>query len=159
MNPIERAFASGGDLLIKTVEARAEGEAVSLLFCQGFDDTTCTTEDGRTLTFAALAMEEALPKNDNSAYQSLDIALDNTMGDVQEIVEGYKKAGKRIDIIYREYLLSDLTYPSNVFYMTVLSREYSNNAARFTCGFFDLLNTIFNRDVLTTNIAPGIMFL
>lgn len=159
MNPIERAFASGGDLLIKTAEARAEGEEVSLLFCQGYDDTTCTTEDGRTLTFKALAMEEALPKNDNSGYQSLDLALDNTLGDVQEIVEGYKQAGKRINVIYREYLLSDLSYPSNVFYLTVLSREYSSSAARFTCGFFDLLNTIFNRDVLTTNIAPGIMYL
>lgn len=38
MTPIEQCYASGGDMIIKTVEVRAEGESATLLFSQGFDD-------------------------------------------------------------------------------------------------------------------------
>ncbi|VVO23983.1 DUF1833 family protein [Pseudomonas fluorescens] len=159
MSAIEQCYASGGDMIIKTLEVRAEGESSSLLYCQGFDDVTCTTEDGRTLTFLALPMDEALPKNDSSGYQSLNVALDNTMGEVQKVVEGYRAAGKRIHMTHREYLYSDLSYPANKYRMTVLSREYADNTATFACGFFDLLNTAFPRRKLTTLVAPGLKYI
>lgn len=159
MSSIEQCYASGGDLIIKTIEVQAESEAASLLYCQGFDDMTCTTEDGRTLTFQALAMDEALPKNDSSGYQSLNIALDNTMGDVQKVVEGYRVQGRRIHMTHREYLYSDLSYPKSRYRMTVLNREYADNTATFSCGFFDLLNTGYPREKLTTLVAPGLKFI
>ena len=159
MNPIEQCYASGGDMIIKTIETRAEGEPDSMLFSQGFDDWTCGTEDGRTLTFPGIAIEDALPKNDSSGYQSLKIALDNTTGDVQKVVEGYKAAGKRILMIHREYLESDLSYPTSVYHLTVLNREYADNTATFSCGFFDLLNTGYPRDKLTTLVAPGLTYI
>lgn len=159
MNPIEQCYASGGDTIIKTVEARAEGETDSMLFSQGYDDWVCGTEDGRTLVFPGTAMDEALPKNDSSGYQSLNLSLDNTLGNVQKVVEGYKAAGKRISMIHREYLLSDLSYPTSVYRLTVLNREYADNTAVFSCGFFDLLNRGFPRDKLTTLVAPGLKYL
>lgn len=159
MNPVEQCYASGGDQIIKTVEARGEGETASLLFVDGFDDRVCGTEDGRTLVFLAMAISAALPKSDNSGYQSLDIELDNTLGDVQKVVESYKVAGKRILMTHREYLLSDLSYPTSVYHLTVLDREYANNTAKFACGFFDLLNNGFPRDKLTTLVAPGLKYI
>ncbi len=159
MNPIEQCYASGGDQIIKTVEVLGEGESDSMLFSQGFDDWTCGTEDGRTLTFPGVAMGDALPKNDNSGYQSLNIEIDNTLGDVQKVVEAYKVAGKRILMTHREYLLSDLSYPTSVYHLTVLDREYANNTAKFSCGFFDLLNTGYPRDKLTTLVAPGLTYI
>lgn len=159
MNPVEQCYASGGDQIIKTVEARGEGETTSLLFVDGFDDRVCGTEDGRTLVFLAMAISAALPKSDNSGYQNLDIELDNTLGDVQEVVESYKVAGKRILMTHREYLLSDLSYPTSVYHLTVLDREYANNTAKFSCGFFDLLNNGFPRDKLTTLVAPGLKYI
>lgn len=159
MNPIEQCYASGGDTIIKTVEARAEGETDSMLFSQGYDDWVCGTEDGRTLVFPGIAMDAALPKNDSSGYQSLNLSIDNTLGNVQKVVEGYKAAGKRISMIHREYLLSDLSYPTSVYRLTVLNREYADNTAVFACGFFDLLNTGFPRDKLNTLIAPGLKYL
>lgn len=159
MNPIEQCYASGGDLIIKTIEARAEGEASSLLFCQGYQDMVCTTEDGRTLTFSAMALDDSLPKNDSSGYQSLNIALDNTMGEVQKVVEDYRARGKRVYMTHREYLYSDLSYPASKYHLTVLNREYADNTATFSCGFFDLLNTGYPRDKLTVLVAPGLQYL
>ena len=159
MDPVEQCYASGGDMIIKTIEARAEGESQSMLFSQGFEEWTCGTEDGRTLTFPGSAMDDALPKSDSSGYQSLNIALDNTTGDVQKVIEGYRAAGKKISMTHREYLLSELTYPSSVFRLTVLNREYADNTATFSCGFFDLLNTGYPRDKLTTLVAPGLTYI
>jgi len=159
MSAIEQCYASGGDMIIKTVEVRAEGESATLLFSQGFDDWTCGTEDGRELTFPGVAMGDALPKSDGSGYQSLNIEIDNTLGNVQKVVEGYRLAGKRIYITHREYLLSDLSYPTSIYHLTVLDREYADNTAKFSCGFFDLLNIGFPRDKLTTLVAPGLKYI
>lgn len=159
MNLIAQCYASGGDELVTTLEATYEGAPGPYLACAGFQDRTCTTEDGRTLTFTAMGIEEALPKNDNSAFQSLIIAMDNVTGDVQEVVETAKQADKRITVTLRIYLASDLSYPSEKYRMTVLSREYEGGVAKLTCGFFDLLNTNGLRNVLTTLLAPGLKYI
>lgn len=159
MTAIEQCYASGGDLIIKTAEVRAEGETTSLLFAEGFDDWECGTEDGRTVTFKAMAMDHALPKNDGSGFQNLNVALDNTLGEIQKVAEGYRAAGKRIFITHREYLQSDLSYPAHRYHMTILGREYADNTATFECGFFDLLNTAFPRRKLTTLVAPGLKYI
>ena len=59
----------------------------------------------------------------------------------------------------REYLLSDLSYPTSIYHLTVLDREYADNTAKFSCGFFDLLNIGFPRDKLTTLVAPGLKYI
>ncbi|WP_082476976.1 major capsid protein [Pseudomonas sp. Leaf58] len=119
----------------------------------------CTTEDGRTLTFIAMAMDLALPKNDNSAFQNLVLGLDNVTGEVQEVVEEAKAADERFIITFRRYLAEDLTFPQERYRMTLLSREYEDDVAKLTAGFFDLLNTNGLRTVLTTTLAPGLKYL
>ncbi|ORL62912.1 DUF1833 family protein [Pseudomonas putida] len=159
MSLIEECYASGKGVIIDTIEAKVEGESVSQLYCSGFEDVTCTTEDGRTLTFTALAMDIGLPKNDNSAFQNLVIGLDNTTGEVQEFIENAKAQGKRIILTFRRYLESDLSFPSERYHMTVLSREYEDTLAKITCGFMDMLNTNAMRRLLTPNEAPGLKYL
>lgn len=119
----------------------------------------CTTEDGRTLTFVAMAMDLALPKNDNSAFQNLVLGLDNVTGEVQEVVEEAKAAGDRFIITFRRYLAEDLSFPQERYRMTLLSREYEDDVAKLTAGLFDLLNTNGLRTVLTTSLAPGLKYL
>ena len=63
MSLIEECYASGRGELVDTIEARKEGGTVSHCYCSGWEDRVCTTEDGRTLTFIAMAMDLALPKN------------------------------------------------------------------------------------------------
>lgn len=159
MSAIEECYASGRGMLVDTIEAKEEGSSVSHLYCSGYSDVTCTTEDGRTLTFVAMAMDLALPNNDNSAFQNIVIGMDNVTGEVQEVVEGSKAAGKRVVLTFRRYLAEDLSFPSERYRMTVLSRDYGDDVAKLTCGFFDLLNTNGNRLYLTTDRAPGLKYL
>lgn len=159
MNLIEQCYASGTGLIVDTIEAREEGASFSHSYCAGFDDYTCITEDGRTLTFTAMAMDIGLPANDNSGFQSLVIGLDNVTGEVQEAVEAAKEANRRITITFRRYLASDLSYPAERYRMTVLSREYDGDIAKLTCGLFDPLNTNGIRGVLTTTLAPGLKYI
>ncbi|MFJ2446829.1 DUF1833 family protein [Pseudomonas sp. NPDC087626] len=158
MNLIEQCYASGLGELVDTIEGREEGGSVSHLYCSGFEDRVCTTEDGRTLTFIAMAMDLALPKNDNSGFQNLVLGMDNVTGEVQEVVETAKAAGRRFIITFRRYLAEDLSFPSERYRMTLLSRDYEDDIAKLTAGFYDLLNTNGLRTILTTTLAPGLKY-
>lgn len=159
MSLIEECYASGKGTFVDTIEAVPIGSSVSYRYCSGYTDRTCVTEDGRTVTFTALAMDLALPKNDNSGFQNIIIGLDNTTGEVQASIEQAKSLGQRIVITFRRYLLSDLSFPAERYRLTVLSREYEDDIAKLTCGLFDLLNTTGLRNVLTTNLAPGLKYI
>jgi hypothetical protein len=159
MSLIEECYASGKGELVVTVEGREEGSTFSHLYCSGYEDRICTTEDGRTLPFIAMAMDLALPKNDNSAFQSLVLGLDNVTGEVQEVVEAAKAAGKRFIVTVRIYLAEDLSFPQERYRMTLLSREYEDDVAKLTAGFFDLLNTNGLRTMLTATRAPGLKYI
>ncbi|MCS4063726.1 MULTISPECIES: DUF1833 domain-containing protein [Pseudomonadaceae] len=161
MSLIEECYASGRGELVDTIEARKEGGTVSHCYCSGWEDRVCTTEDGRTLTFVAMAMDHALPKNDNSAFQSIVLGLDNTTGEVREVVEEAKASGDRFIITFRRYLAEDLTFPQERYRMTLLDRDYDpdTEVAQLTAGLFDLLNTNGLRTFLTTIVAPGLKYL
>ncbi|WPX89175.1 DUF1833 family protein [Pseudomonas asiatica] len=158
MSLLEECYASGRGELVDTIEARKEGGTVSHLYCSGYQDRICGTEDGRVLTFVAMAMDLALPKNDNSAFQNLILGLDNVTGEVQEVVEEAKADGDRFIITFRRYLAEDLSYPAERYRMTLLSREYEDDVAKLTAGFYDLLNTTGNRLTLTATRAPGLKY-
>lgn len=159
MSLIEECYASGRGELVDTIEARKEGGTFSHLYCSGFQDRICGTEDGRVLNFVAMAMDLGLPKNDNSAFQSLVLGLDNVTGEVQEVVEEAKANGDRFIITFRRYLAEDLSFPQERYRMTLLSREYEDDVAKLTAGFFDLLNTNGLRTILTTSLAPGLKYI
>ncbi|MCO8261473.1 DUF1833 domain-containing protein [Pseudomonas asiatica] len=158
MSLLEECYASGRGELVDTIEARKEGGTVSHLYCSGYQDRICGTEDGRVLTFVAMAMDLALPKNDNSAFQNLILGLDNVTGEVQEVVEEAKADGDRFIITFRRYLAEDLSFPAERYRMTLLSREYEDDVAKLTAGFYDLLNTTGNRLILTATRAPGLKY-
>ncbi|QKL03849.1 DUF1833 domain-containing protein [Pseudomonas sp. NY5710] len=161
MSLIEQCYASGRGEMVDTLEVRGEGSSFSHLYCSGFEDRTCIAEDGRVLTFTAMAIEFALPANDNSGFQNIVIGMDNITGEVQEAVEAAKSSGSRAIVTFRRYLAEDLSFPQERYRMTLLSRDYDSDAqiAQLTAGFFDLLNTNGLRRVLTTSLAPGLKYI
>ena len=59
---IDQFYASGGpDVRLFTLELTCPAWAAPILICNGFADQTCVTEDARTLTFIAAAIDVALP--------------------------------------------------------------------------------------------------
>lgn len=77
MTILEQVYASGGDVIIPTLELTCDAWAEPVLICAGFEDQTCVTEDARTLTFIAAGIDVALPKRSNSGGQTLTFAIDN----------------------------------------------------------------------------------
>ena len=158
-NPINICYASGGPLPINTIEATCSIWLSPILICDGYEDRVCGTEDSRTLVFTAMALEQALPNQDNSAFQNLILALDNADGSVQLKIEQAKAANARITLISRRYLEGNLTYPAERYRMSLLNRQYESVTATLTCGLFDLLGTAFPRDQLTPSVAPGLLYI
>lgn len=158
-NPINVCYASGGPLPINTIEATCSIWPAPILLCDGYDDRVCGTEDSRVLTFTAMALEQGLPNQDSSGFQSIILALDNVSGAVQIKIEQAKAANARVTLTCRRYLEGDLAYPAERYRMSLLSRQYESTVATLTCGLFDLLGTACFRDRLTTDVAPGLLYI
>ena len=160
MTILEQVYASGGDVIVSTLELTCPAWGTPVLICQGYEDQTCITEDSRTLTFLASAIEIALPKKGNTAGQSLMFAIDNVTGEAQAKIDQALEAEQRIIMIYREYLQSDKSAPAqSPYFMTVLGGTMQGSSVQIQAGFFDLINTKWPRDLYTTKFAPGLRYL
>jgi hypothetical protein len=157
-NPINICYASGGPMPTNTVEATCPIWASPILLCDGYEDRVFGTEDSRVLTFTAMALEQGLPSQDNSGFQNILLALDNTSGAVQIQIEQAKAANARVTITCRRYLDSNPSYPAERYRMSLLSRQYESVTATLTCGLFDLLGTAHPRERLTPSVAPGLIY-
>jgi hypothetical protein len=158
-NPINVCYASGGTLPINTIEATCSIWPAPILLCDGYEDRACGTEDARVLVFTAMALEQGLPNQDNSGFQSIILALDNVSGAVQIKIEQAKAANARVTLTCRRYLEGDLTYPAERYRMSLLNRQYATTVATLTCGLFDLLGTAHPREKLTPSVAPGLLYI
>lgn len=160
MTILERVYASGGDTLIFTLELTCVAWDASILLCQNFEDTTCVTEDGRTLTFMASGIDIALPKKAGTGAQNLTFAIDNVTGEAQRKIDTALEAEEKVFMTLRTYLDSDRSEPAEYPYRAVvLGGKVKGVSVQITAGFFDVINTAFPRDLYTVNFAPGIRYL
>lgn len=160
MTVLEQVYASGGDVIIETLELNCAAWDAPLYLCNGFDDHICVTEAGDTVTFLAAAIDVALPKRSNQGDQVLTFTIDNITGEAQQLVDAALDAEERVNIIYRAYLASDKTQPAeNPYRMVVRGGVMQGSAVQVNAGFFDLINTAWPRDLYTTEFAPGLKYL
>jgi len=160
MSILETVYASGGDIIINTLELTCDAWSESIFLCDGFENQTCTDEDGREVTFTASGIAIALPKKDNSGNQKLVFQIDNVTGEAQALIDQAIEANERVTLIYRSFLASDKSAPPEPPYrMTVLSGTAQGVSLRIEAGFFDLLNTAWPRDTYTATFAPGLKYL
>lgn len=159
MSILETVYASGGDIVIHTLELSCAAWAAPIFLCNGFEDHTCTDEDGRTVTFTASGISIALPKKDNSGDQSLTFAIDNVTGEAQALIDAAIESNERITLTYRPFLASDKSTPADPPYrMTVLPGSTQGVSVQIRAGFFDALNTAWPRDRYTATFAPGLKY-
>ncbi len=159
MTILNQIYASGGDVIIPTLELTCPAWTEPVLICQGYEDQTCITEDARTLTFIAAAIDIALPKKSNTAGQSLTFAIDNVTGEAQQKIDQALEAESRMAATYRMYLESDKLAPAEPPYrMTILGGSMQGSGVQIQCGFFDLINTKWPRELYTTKFAPGLRY-
>ena len=161
MTLLDQFYASGGkDVAILTLELTCPAWDAPVLICNGFEDQVCVTEDARTLTFIAAAIDVSLPKKSNQGSQSLNFAIDNITGEAQLKIDEALEAEARVSMTFRIYLESDKSAPAEAPYrFSVQSGQMQGNTVQISAGFFDAINTGFPRDLYTTNFAPGIKYL
>lgn len=159
MSILETVYASGGDIIIHTLELECAAWAGSIFICNGFENQTCIDENARQITFIAAGIAVALPKKNNTGAQVLVFAIDNVTGEAQALIDSALEAEERVMLIYRAFLASDKSVPADTPYrMTVLSGEMKGSVIQVQAGFFDLLNTSWPRDRYTATFAPGLRY-
>lgn len=160
MTILEQVYASGGDVIIPTLELSCDEWPAPILICNGFEDQTCTTEDDRTLTFVAAGISVALPKRSNSGAESLTFGIDNVTGEAQQLIDQALEAEARVLLTFRIFLASDRSGPAEAPYRFVVkSGQIKRTQIEITAGFFDLINTAWPRDLYTLEFAPGLKYL
>lgn len=160
MTILNQVYASGGDVIIPTLELTCPAWGEPTLLCRGYENQTCITEDGRTLTFLASGIQVALPAKDNRGAQNLNFAIDNVTGEAQQRIDQALEAEQRIMLTYREFLATDKSTPADVpFIFTILSGRMIGPTLQVSAGFFNAIGTAWPRKLYTTEFAPGIKYL
>lgn len=160
MTIIERVYASGGDVIIPTIELICAAWAEPILICNGFENQSVIDEDGRALTFLAAGIDVALPEKSNRGSQALTFAIDNVTGEAQQQIDAALEAQERVTLMYRTYLASDLSAPAErPLRMSVLGGSIVGTQIQIQAGFFDLINVAWPRDLYTTKFAPALKYL
>lgn len=160
MTILEQVYASGGDVIIPTLEIACDVWPAPILICNGFTDQVCTTEDARTLTFVAAGISVALPKRSNNGAENLTFGIDNITGEAQRLIDQALDAEAQVLITFRIFLDSDRSGPAEAPYRFVVkSGQTKGTQVEITAGFYDLINTAWPRDLYTLEFAPGLKYL
>lgn len=161
MSQLEEVFASGGtDIIIRTLELNSPGWDGPVLICNGFEDQTLTTEDGRTLLFTAANIGIDLPKVNNKGNQALAFTVDNTTGEPQRKADEALAARARVTAVYRTYLSSNKSVPAERPYtLTVQSDSIQGNQAQLQCGYFDMIGVAWPRVLYTLQNFPALRWI
>lgn len=161
MTTLDEVFASAGEsVIIRTLEIYCPAWADSVFICDGFEDQSCVTEDGRLINFQAANIGIQLAKKNNKGNQALSFSVANADGDVQRRVDAALDADARVTATYRTYLSTNKLAPSERPYrLTVMSGTLQGVVAQLQCGFFDLIGVGWPRDAYTVNFVPGLRYL
>lgn len=157
MTVLQRVCVSGGDdVIIATIELTCAAWPGPVAICEGYENHTVTTEDGRDLQMLATGLQVALPKRDASGSQSLVFAVSNLQHEVTEQVRLALLDEDDITLTFRAYLLSDLSQPAEPpIRLTVHQVRTNNGRADITAALFDVIDTKWPRNVFNSVNAPG----
>lgn len=148
------------DAIIRTLELTSPGWEEPVLICNGFEDVTAITEDGRTVTFIGANIDIALASKNNKGNQTLAFAVDNTTGEVTKKVDQAINANARVTAIYRTYLNTNLTAPAEKPYiLTVLGGTLQGQEAQLDTGYFNMIGVAWPRALYTTTFAPALRYI
>jgi len=151
---------SGTDVIIRTLELTCDGWDSPVLICNGFEDVTAITEDGRTLLFEAANIDISLAAKNNKGNQTLAFAVDNTTGEVSHKVDDATEARARVNATYRTYTNGNLSAPAErPYYLTVLSGSIQGVEAQLQTGYFNMIGVAWPRALYTVNFTPGLRYM
>ena len=154
---LNRLYSSGGTEIIHPTLEITDGFESHFL-TDGYDDLEVGLETGGLATFLACSIAVALPKRGSDGKQDIKFALCNIDGSVSGFLRPALKSGREINMVYREYVSTDLVYPSKILRYKVKSGSVKTTEAQITAGYFNLLETLFLRHNYTGTLFPGMRY-
>ncbi|WP_110640992.1 DUF1833 family protein [Salinicola sp. CPA57] len=153
------AAAPADEILLPTLEVASEGQA-SIYTCGGFEDQLVTLETAQQVPFLASALSVSLPPRNNSGQQNLNFAMQNVTGEAQRFVDFAIEAGAPIYVIFRVYLLSDLSAPQEPpLRMVAKTPKFQNGTLQVTASYADIIGMAWPRRRYTAAFAPGLKYM
>lgn len=154
---LNRLYSSGGTEILHGTLEITDGVAHHFL-TDGFEDLVVGLETGALATFLACGISIALPKRGSDGKQDLKFALCNIDGSVSGFLRAALKERREINMVYREYISTDLAYPSKILRYKVKSGSVTATEAQIVAGYFNLLETLWLRNYYTGDFAPGMRY-
>ncbi len=161
MSILNRVYASApvDQVLLPTLEIASDASE-SIYTCGGFEDQLATLETGEQVLFRASALTVSLPPRNASGQQLLNFAVENVTGEAQRFVDAALDAGSPIRVIFRIYLLSDLTAPQeNPLRMVARTPKFSGPTLQVTASYADIIGRAWPRRRYSATFAPGLKYL
>lgn len=160
MSLLEQVYASGGDVIVPTLEITCSAWSEPFLICNGYEPQVFTDESGRVLQFQPAGVSLALPPRNSNGAQNLTFAIDNVQGDAQRMLDLAREADAKVFLIYRTFLASDRSAPAEPPYIfVVMGGQMQGGSVQLTAGFFDSINTKWPRRVFSTRFSPGLRYI
>lgn len=129
-------------------------------FTDGWSDIDAVIENSETVKFTAIGSEFNEPVKNEDGTQDISFAISNIDGVVSKYITSNIRSQTRMILTRRIYLSSNLTataIPPEVFEI----KGGSWNAFQVTvnAGYFDVLSTLWPREVYNLNKFPGLRYL
>ncbi|MBS4081356.1 MULTISPECIES: DUF1833 family protein [Pseudomonas] len=154
---LNRIYSSSGPEILRGTLAVTDG-VVSHYLTNGFEDFEARLETGQLVLFTACGISVALPKRGSDGKQDLKFALCNIDGSVSAFIRKALKEKREIQLIYREYIDTDLEAPAKILGYKVKTGSITATEAQIIAGYFNLLETAWPRLFYTASFAPGIRY-
>lgn len=155
------ASAPVDEVPILTLEIR-HSSFTNWRICSGFESHRVTRENGSEGTFHGRGLDVSLPKRDGSGAQKLLFAIEGVTGTAQAAIRAVldDASSSPIRVVYREYLLSDLTtVESGPIVMSLSSAQFQGSHCQMTCAYQDIIGMAWPRRRYTVEYAPGLKYL
>lgn len=160
---LESFYASApvNEVPILTLEVR-HGSFLNYRICSGYEPHRVTRENGAAGTFHPVGLDVSLPRKDGSGVQKLVFAIEGVSGQTQAAIKAVldDASTSPVKIVYREYLLSDLSYPAaGPLVMNLAGAYFKGSLCQMTCAYQDVIGLAWPRRRYTVAFAPGLKYL
>lgn len=165
---LQEAYASApsDEIIYHTLEIYHPAFSVPIRVVRDAVDLTATLEasaprnPSTSVSFTAFSFDVVPPEVFATGMPSCVIEIDNVSREILSQVEAALSSTETISVIYRQFLSGNLAGgPENdpPLTLTVLSISADVYRIRATCGFADLVNKRFPREVYTAERFPGLI--
>lgn len=169
---LKEAYASAPSdvVILHTLELRhpafkdENGNSTAIRVVRDNVNHTCKLEDnapldgGKEVEFIALAFDLQLPPVENIPVPEISLSLDNVSTEIMRYLDQAIETQDMIEMTYRPYLSSDLSYPQMDPPITLVITEITADISKIsaTARMMDIGNKSFPAENYTVKKYPGL---